>query len=56
LIAGQQEEGTRASRARAIKHEAEGSKRGVFFVVGGVVIVLAPEVQLAAGEQARRLP
>jgi hypothetical protein len=55
LIAGQQKEGPRAASARAVKHQAKRSKRGVLFVVGGVVIVLAPEVQLAAGEQARRL-
>jgi len=38
-----------------VEHQAEGGQRGVLFKIGGVVIVLRPEVQLAAREQARRL-
>jgi hypothetical protein len=38
-----------------VEHQAESGQRGVLFVVGGVVIFRAPEVQLAAREQARRL-
>jgi hypothetical protein len=55
LVFGQQEEGARAAGVAAVEHEAEGGQRGVLFVVGGVVIFRAPEVQLAAREQARRL-
>lgn len=55
LVVGQQEEGARAADVGAVEHQAESGQRGILFVVGGVVIFRAPEVQLAAREQARRL-